>query len=86
MKLNPKSFANAFAVFAVIFYVAFYLLNYVLPELFVFLFNAQFFGADLATLIPQMTIGGLIGMVIAAAVLCWISGYLIAFFYNKFNR
>jgi len=86
MKLNAKAFGNAFAGLSVVFYVLCYILQVIAPELFVYIFNAQFLGADIASLIPGTTFGAFVGILVAVAIVSWICGYLLAHFYNKFNK
>src|SRR6266496_4058419 len=60
LKLSPTAFANSMAILTAAFYLLFYLINLIAPGLFRFLFNAQFLGADVASLLPIR--GGLLSV------------------------
>ena len=49
--LKPIAFANAIAVTTAALTVLLWALRFLLPPFFTFFFNAQFFGADVASLI-----------------------------------
>ena len=53
LKLSQAAFANSMAILTAAFYLLFYLINLIAPGLFRFLFNAQFLGADVASLLPK---------------------------------
>jgi hypothetical protein len=53
LKLSQTAFANSIAILTGAFYLLFYLINLIAPEVFRFLFNAQFLGADVASLLPK---------------------------------
>ena len=60
--LNTMAFANSLAALSGTFYIALYVLAVVWRDAFLFLFNAQFLGADVASLLPrQLTYGGFVG-------------------------
>lgn len=86
MHLNKKAFANSFASLAVIFVVVLYILQSVAPSVFTFVFNAQFYGADVASLAYKGTFTVFLQTLVAMTVLSWISGWLVAHFYNKFAK
>ena len=50
--LNPIAFATSLAILAALSYLVFYVIGIVAPSVFNFLFNAQFFGANVSSLIP----------------------------------
>ena len=51
--LNPIAFATSLAILAALSYLVFYVIGIVAPSgLFNFLFNAQFFGANVSSLMP----------------------------------
>ncbi len=54
--LSEFAFAISLAILVALLYVAFLLLGVLAPQVFRFLFNAQFFGADVASLFPK-TVG-----------------------------
>ena len=53
LKLSQTALANSMAILTAAFYLLFYLINLIAPGLFRFLFNAQFLGADVASLLPK---------------------------------
>ena len=52
--LNPRAFANSLAVLTAALYVLFPILVLVAPRVFQVLFDAQFFGANVASLFPKV--------------------------------
>ena len=52
--LNQLAFANSLAVLTAVLYVLFTMLALVAPRLFQILFDAQFFGANVASLFPKV--------------------------------
>jgi hypothetical protein len=84
---NKIAFANSLSILAAIFYIVFYLLSLVAPKFFMFLFNAQFFGANVASLMPQQfSLGNFLGTLVAVVVVAWLGGYLLVVLYNRFSR
>jgi len=82
--LNKTAFAHSLAILSGGFYVAFYVLAVVWRDAFRFLFNAQFFGADVAALLPQqLTYAGFVGTFIALIGFAWLSGFAWAWLYNR---
>lgn len=84
--LKPQAFANAIAATAVIFYILLFILQLAAPPLFQLIFNSQFLGADVASLLPKMNLANFAGLLIAIGVVSWIFGYLIAVIYNRFAK
>jgi hypothetical protein len=85
--LNKIALANSFAALSAIFYVVFYALSLIFPKFFSFVFNAQFLGANVASLMPQIfSLGNFLGTLAAVAVVAWLGGYFLAWFYNKFSQ
>ena len=84
--LNKTAFANSLALLTALLYVIFYLLSLVAPSLFVFLFNAQFLGADVASLLPKITFVDFIETLAVLVIFCWILGYTWAWLYNWFAK
>lgn len=80
--LKPNAIAGSLAGLMAIFYVVFYMLAVISPEMFRFLFNAQFFGAELAPLTAEFNFGALFGLV----VMGWIVGYIWALLYNRLAK
>ena len=67
MPIHPLAFANALAITSALLAVLLAMLTATVPSVFVFVFNAQFFGADVASLLP------------AAPSLARITGEMMAF-------
>ncbi len=84
--LNKTAFANALAILTALFYVAIYLIDLVAPNTFIFLFNAQFLGADVASLLPRISVALFVETLVVLVVTCWIFGYVWAGLYNWFAR
>ena len=80
--LKPNAFAGSLAGLTVILYLVFYVIATVSPELFRYLFNAQFFGADLAPANVEFSFGALFSL----AVIGWLVGYIWALLYNKLAK
>lgn len=85
--LKPLAFANAVAVTTALLTVFLWALRFVLPPFFTFFFNAQFFGADVASLLPK-DVSPLLMLAEFVALLAgaWGIGFVWAFLYNKFAR
>ena len=82
--LNPAAFANSLAILSGGFYILFYVLAVVWRDAFRFLFNAQFFGADVAALLPQqLTYGGFVGTFVVLVVFAWLAAFGWAWLYNR---
>jgi hypothetical protein len=54
MRLNKVAFANSLAVLTAAIYVLFAVIALVSPRAFALLFDAQFFGANVASLFPKV--------------------------------
>ena len=87
MLLNKNAFANSIALLIGLFYIILYVINLVSPSAFKFLFNAQFSGADVTSLIPPgFSLGDFIVILIVVIITGWIIGYMWAALYNRFAR
>ncbi len=88
--LNPRSFANALALTTGLVYLAFYLfgsLGSVAADAVVFVYNAQFGGANIARLIPTaMSFWFFLGNIVAAMGASWLFAYVWAWLYNNFVK
>jgi len=80
--LDKNALANSLAILMAIFYLIFYLLSMAAPAAFVFLFNAQFLGADVASLLPKVSLVNFIETLAALVIFCWVIGYAWAWLYN----
>ncbi|WP_447986574.1 DUF5676 family membrane protein [Nitrospira sp. Nam74] len=84
MTIRPLAFANTLAITTAVLALILVLLRTVFPPLFVFIFNAQFFGADVSSLLPQhISIIKMIGELVAFVGGAWGFGLLGAIVYNR---
>jgi hypothetical protein len=82
--LKPIAFANAIAVTTAVLTVVLWALRVLLPSFFTFFFNAQFFGADVASLLPKdANLLLMLAEFIALLAGAWGIGYLWATLYNR---
>jgi hypothetical protein len=85
MPIRPLAFANALALTTAVLAIVLLVLRAVAPSVFVFVFNAQFFGADVASLLPnQADTLKLAGELAAFVGGAWGFGLLGAVLYNRF--
>jgi hypothetical protein len=85
--LNKLAFANSITILVTVFYIIFYTASLITPAIFEFIFNAQFFGADVASLMPQqLSLPNFIGVLITLVVTGWVMSYFWAWLYNKFSK
>lgn len=85
--LKPIAFANAIAVTTAVLTVFLWAMRFFLPSFFTFFFNAQFFGADVASLLPRDT--NLLLMLAECAALlagAWGIGFVWATLYNRWAK
>jgi hypothetical protein len=82
--LNPVAFASSLTVLTGAFYLLLYLLAFVWGEAFRFLFNAQFLGANVASLLPRdYSVGEFVSTLLAIIVFVWLFGYAWGWLYNR---
>lgn len=85
--LNSVAFATSLAILSGVLYLLLYLLAVIWREAFRFVFNAQFFGADVASLLPrELTYLGFAGTFITVIVSAWCIGYAWAWLYNRLAK
>lgn len=84
--LKQQAFANSIAATTGIVYIVFYVLWLIVPGFFEFLFNAQFLGADVASLIRDWSLGSFVATLVAVVVVAWLVGYVWAGLYNRFSK
>lgn len=85
MPIRPWAFANALALTTAVLAVILMGLRVAAPSAFVFVFNAQFFGADVASLLPDHPDALKMTAELAAFVGgAWGFGLLGAILYNRF--
>ena len=84
MKIYPIAFANALALTSAALVLLLTFLRVAAPTLFLFIFNAQFFGADVASLLPaHLDLLKMSGELIALAGGAWGFGVVGAILYNR---
>lgn len=85
--LNRLAFANSLAVLTAALYVLFAILALVAPRVFQILFDAQFFGANVASLFPKFrpSLASLVTLVLMIGM-SWVLGYAWAWLYNRFAK
>jgi hypothetical protein len=82
--LKPVAFASSLTILTGAFYLLLYFLAVVWREAFRFLFNAQFLGADVASLLPRdLSVGGFVSTLLTIIVFVWLFGYAWASLYNR---
>lgn len=85
--LSEFTFANSLAILTGLLYLVFLVLGLGAPEVFKFLFNAQFLGADVASLFPQrIGFGTAVGTLITLVLTSWGFGYAWAWLYNELRQ
>ena len=85
--LNEFAFANSLAILTGLLYIVFVILLLLAPNLFKFLFNTQFLGADVASLFPRrISAGSFSGTLVSLVVSGWIFGYAWAWLYNRLPK
>jgi 2TM family of unknown function (DUF5676) len=82
--LDTVAFANSLAIVSGVFYLALYILAVVWRDAFRFLFNAQFLGADVASLLPhELRATGFLALLVALVISAWVLGFCWAWLYNR---
>ena len=85
--LSEFAFANSLAILTGLLYIVFVILLLLAPNLFRFLFNTQFLGADVASLFPKrISPGSFAGTLVTLVVTGWICGYAWAWLYNRLPK
>jgi 2TM family of unknown function (DUF5676) len=85
--LDKVAFANSLAVLTAALFILFAILALVAPRVFQILFDAQFFGANVASLFPkvQPSAASLLTLILMIGM-SWVLGYAWAWLYNRFTR
>jgi 2TM family of unknown function (DUF5676) len=85
--LNRLAFANSLAVLTAALYVLFAVIALVSPRAFALLFDARFFGANVASLFPkvQLSAASLVTLILMIGM-SWVVGYAWAWLYNRFAK
>ena len=87
MPIRPAAFANTLAITTAVLALILIVLRFLAPSAFVFVFNAQFFGADVASLLPdRIDIPKMIGELLAFVGGAWGFGLVGAVLYNRLIR
>jgi hypothetical protein len=85
MMIQPFAFANALALTTAALAGFLLILRMLAPAVFTFIFNAQFFGANVASLLPQeLSVLSTLGELLAFVGGAWGFGWLGAILYNRF--
>ena len=85
--LKPIAFANAIAATTAALTIFLWALRFLLPPFFTFFFNAQFFGADVASLLPkEATLLLMLAEFIALLAGAWGIGFMWAALYNRLAK
>ncbi|OGZ12251.1 MAG: hypothetical protein A3D67_04610 [Candidatus Lloydbacteria bacterium RIFCSPHIGHO2_02_FULL_51_22] len=83
---KPIALAHSFAALVAVFFVVLYALQVTVPGLFKLIFNAQFYGADIAKLVPKMAFGDWVQILVVSVVTAWVMGYVWGWLYNHFAK
>lgn len=87
MPIRPLAFANALAITTALLATLLLVLRLFAPHFFIFVFNAQFFGADVAMLLPdQIRVATFIAEFAAFVGGAWGFGLVGALLYNRFVK
>ncbi len=87
MTIRPLAFANTLALTTAALGLFLIVLRFLAPAAFVFIFNAQFFGADVASLLPQeINVLKMAGEFLAFVGGAWGFGFVGALLYNRLIR
>ncbi|TAJ32094.1 MAG: hypothetical protein EPO64_01805 [Nitrospirae bacterium] len=87
MTIRPLAFANTLALTTAGLALLLTFLRVLTPTAFVFIFNAQFFGADVASLLPtEINVLKMAGEFLAFVAGAWGFGYVGAIIYNRLTR
>ncbi len=85
--LNSVAFATSMAILTGAFYLLLYLLAILWRDAFRVLFNAQFLGADVASLLPrERSYAGFVGTLVTLVITAWVFGFCWARLYNQLAR
>jgi len=85
MMIRPLAFANTLALTTAALGLFLIVLRFAAPRIFVFVFNAQFFGADVASLLPkEINVLTMAGEFLAFVGGAWGFGLVGALLYNRF--
>ncbi|MEK7268632.1 MAG: DUF5676 family membrane protein, partial [Nitrospirota bacterium] len=85
--IRPIPFANALTVTAAGLAAFLIALRALTPQFFVLFFNAQFFGADVASLLPaEPKLFSLVTDLLALLAGAWLFGFVWAVLYNRWVK
>jgi 2TM family of unknown function (DUF5676) len=85
--LDRAAFANSLAILSAAIYLVFHLIRLIAPIGFRFVFNAQFIGADVASLLwREIPVGTFVISFIIAVATAWIFAYGWAWLYNRLAK
>ncbi len=84
--LNSVAFASSLAILSGVFYLVLFLLAAVSRGAFRFVFNAQFLGADVASLLPrELSYAAFLGTLMFLLITGWVFGFAWAWLYNRLS-
>lgn len=85
--LKQVAFANAAAISAIALYLVLWIVYLISPELFKILYNANFFGADIVSLVKiKPDLQTILVPLVGVAAISWIWGYIFVWFYNMWAK
>lgn len=84
--ISPFAFATPLALLMGALLLLFLVLGLIAPGVFQFLFNAQFFGADVASLLPRSASLATLGSLVTLLISAWVFAYAWAWLYNQLRR
>ncbi len=84
---NQSFFANSLAILTAALYTVFYLVSLIAPGFFRLLFNAQFLGTDVASLLPKpLSLGSFIVTLVIMVITVWVFVSIWAWLYNRLSK
>ena len=85
--INEFASGNSLAILTAVFYLVFLVLDLVAPGISKFLLNAQFLGADVASLMPTgVSFENVAGTLLTLILSAWAFGYAWAWLYNRLEK
>ncbi len=85
--LRPFAFATSLALLTGAFYLLIHLIRLFAPVSFRYLYNAQFMGADVASLMwRDVPLGNFLITFVLAVLTAWLFGYAWAWLYNRLAK
>jgi len=82
MKLNEKAFAGAAGILGGAYYIVCYVIAFMVPDLYKLVAQTWFHMLDLSSVWKDVPEGLIVGLV-SFVVMSWVSGWLLAWTYNR---